>query len=40
MSKVGKVLLTVGILLFGALLTLRITGIDPEYMDYTTEAYT
>jgi len=40
MSKVGKVLLTVGILLFGALLTLRITGLDPEYMDYTTEAYT
>ena len=39
MSKVGKVLLTVGILLFGALLTLRITGLDPEYMDYTTEAY-
>jgi len=40
MSKVEKVLLTVGILLFGALLTLRITGLDPEYMDYTTEAYT
>ena len=40
MSKVGKVLLTVGILLFGALLTLRITGLDPEYMDYTNEAYT
>ena len=40
MSKVGKVLLTVGILLFGALLMLRITGLDPEYMDYTTEAYT
>ncbi|MBL6816352.1 MAG: hypothetical protein L7S70_01605 [Pseudomonadales bacterium] len=40
MSKVGKVLLTVGILLFGALLTLRITGLDPEYMDYTTAAYT
>jgi hypothetical protein len=40
MSKVGKVLLTVGILLFGALLTLRITGLEPEYMDYTTEAYT
>jgi len=40
MSKVGKVLLTVGILLFGALLTLRITGLDPEYMDYTTGAYT
>ena len=40
MSKIGKVLLIVGILLFGALLTLRITGLDPEYMDYTTEAYT
>ena len=40
MSKIGKFLLTVGILLCGALLTLRITGLDPEYMDYTTEAYT
>ena len=40
MSKIGKFLLTVGILVFGALLTLRITGLDPEYMDYTTEAYT
>lgn len=40
MSKFGKVLLTVGILLFGSLLTLRLTGLEPEYMDYTTEAYT
>lgn len=39
MSKIGKGLLGVGILLFGTLLTLRVTGLDPEYMDYTTEEY-
>ena len=39
MSTVGKVLLVVGLLLIGSLVTLRITGLDPEYMDYTTEEY-
>ena len=39
MSKLGKGLLGLGLLLFGALLILRITGLDPEYMDYTTEEY-
>jgi len=39
MGKLGKALLGVGFLLFGALLILRVTGLDPEYMDYTTEEY-
>ncbi|MCG8414418.1 MAG: hypothetical protein MI746_09395 [Pseudomonadales bacterium] len=32
-------LLGLGALLVCALLTLRVTGLEPEYMDYTTEAY-
>ena len=39
MKTLGKGLLVLGILLIGTLLTLRVTGLDPEYMDYTTEAY-
>ena len=39
MGKHGKGLLGVGSLLLGALLILRVTGLDPEYMDYTTEEY-
>ena len=39
MGNLGKGLLGFGILLFAALLTLRVTGLDPEYMDYTTEEY-
>lgn len=39
MGKLGKGLLVVGALLVGTLLILRFTGLDPEYMDYTTEEY-
>lgn len=39
MSKLATGLLLVVILLLGTLLTLRVTGLEPEYMDYTTEAY-
>lgn len=39
MRKIGKGVLVLGILLLGTLLTLRVTGLDPEYMDYTTEEY-
>tara|TARA_B110000908_G_C10063302_1_gene361653 strand:- start:99 stop:686 length:588 start_codon:yes stop_codon:yes gene_type:complete len=39
MGYLGKGLLGLGILLLGTLLTLRVTGLDPEYMDYTTEEY-
>lgn len=39
MGKLGKGLLGFTVLLIGALLILRITGLDPEYMDYTTEEY-
>ncbi len=39
MSKSVKVLLGIGVLLVVSLLTLRVTGLEPEYMDYTTEAY-
>ena len=39
MGKLGKALLGVGFLLFGALLIMRVTGLDPEYMDYTTQEY-
>ncbi len=39
MGKLRKGLLGLGLLLLGALLILRITGLDPEYMDYTTEEY-
>ena len=40
MGKLGKGLFVLGFLLLGILLTLRVTGLDPEYMDYTTEEYT
>jgi len=39
MGNLMKGLLGLGVLLAAALLTLRITGLDPEYMDYTTEEY-
>jgi F420H(2)-dependent quinone reductase len=39
MSKLRKSLLGLGFLLIAALGTLRVTGFEPEYMDYTTEAY-
>ena len=39
MGKFSKGLLGVVSLLLGALLILRVTGLDPEYMDYTTEEY-
>ncbi|PCI75958.1 MAG: hypothetical protein COB20_11745 [SAR86 cluster bacterium] len=39
MGKLGKGLLGLGFLLFGTLLILRVTGLDPEYMDFTTEEY-
>lgn len=39
MEKIGIGLLGLGILLIGTLLILRVTGLDPEYMDYTTEEY-
>lgn len=39
MGKIGKGLLLVGVVLIGTLLTLRVTGLDPEYMDYTSEEY-
>jgi hypothetical protein len=39
MSNRGKVLLSLGFLLLISLFTLRITGLDPEYMDYTTQEY-
>ena len=40
MRAFGKGLLAIAFLLLAALLTLRVTGLDPEYMDYTTEEYT
>ena len=39
MKKLGKGLLVITVLLVGTLLSLRITGLDPEYMDYTSQAY-
>jgi len=39
MKKIAKPLLILGFFLLGALLTLRVTGLDPEYMDYTTQEY-
>lgn len=39
MNKLGKGLLGLGVIVSGTLLTLRMTGLDPEYMDYTTEEY-
>lgn len=39
MKKLGKGLLLIAVLLVGTLLSLRITGLDPEYMDYTSQEY-
>ena len=39
MKKIVKPLLILSFFLLGALLTLRVTGLDPEYMDYTTQEY-
>ena len=39
MRKLRLGLTGLGILLVCALLTLRVTGLEPEYMDYTTEEY-
>ena len=39
MNKIAKPLLILSFFLLGALLTLRVTGLDPEYMDYTTQEY-
>ena len=39
MKKIAKPLLILSFFLLGALLTLRVTGLDPEYMDYTTQEY-
>ncbi len=39
MRKPGRVLLGIVIVVLGILLILRVTGLEPEYMDYTTEAY-
>ena len=39
MSNTKKGLLGLAALVFGALIILRLTGLDPEYMDYTTEEY-
>ena len=39
MSKLAISLLILSFFLLGALLTLRVTGLDPEYMDYTTQEY-
>ena len=39
MGIVGKIVAGFGVLLVGSLITLRVTGLEPEYMDYTTEEY-
>ena len=39
MKKIAKPLLILSFFLLGALLTMRVTGLDPEYMDYTTQEY-
>ena len=39
MKKLGKGLQLIAVLLVGTLLSLRITGLDPEYMDYTSQEY-
>ena len=39
MSKIAKSLLILSFFSLGTLLTLRVTGLDPEYMDYTTQEY-
>ena len=39
MRKLQVGLTAVVLLLIGTICTLRVTGLEPEYMDYTTEAY-
>ena len=39
MSNLAKVPLILTFVLLGALFILRITGLDPEYMDYTAQEY-
>ena len=39
MRTLAKTLLVLTFLLLSALFMLRITGLDPEYMDYTTQEY-
>ncbi len=39
MNKSRIVIIAVLLLLICSIATLRITGLEPEYMDYTTEAY-
>lgn len=39
MRKLRMALLGLVILVVASLLTLRVTGLEPEYMDYTTQAY-
>ena len=39
MNKLLVGIATVSLLVLGSIFTLRITGLEPEYMDYTTEAY-
>tara|TARA_B100000575_G_C22990150_1_gene570968 strand:- start:8 stop:601 length:594 start_codon:yes stop_codon:yes gene_type:complete len=39
MRKLRVGLTAVVLLLIGTICTLRVTGLEPEYMDYTTEAY-
>ncbi len=40
MKKTKIVLIGIAVLMSGTLMTLRVTGLEPEYMDYTTEEYT
>lgn len=40
MKKTKIALIGIVVLMSGALMTLRVTGLEPEYMDYTTEEYT
>jgi len=39
MGKLGSVLMGAGLVSVAFLLVLRMTGLDPEYVDYTTEEY-
>ena len=39
MNKLRIGIIAVLLLLICSIATLRITGLEPEYMDYTTEAY-
>ena len=40
MKKTKIALIGIVVLMSGTLMTLRVTGLEPEYMDYTTEEYT